>query len=163
MARRPPTSFATTVPGSTWPTPTSSSSPSAVCMRPPISSARVSDWRPSNASSSVTAGASGRTAYWSRARPSTSPCRRREYRGSALLSLLFEHHTARLPMIVLNLACSKGHRFEGWFASADAFDDQQGRGLVTCPFCNDDHVSRLPSGPHVVTSPSGSKEIESPP
>ncbi len=63
-------------------------------------------------------------------------------------------------MIVLNLACSKGHRFEGWFASADAFDEQQERGLVSCPFCNDDDVSRLPSGPHVVTSHSASKDVE---
>ncbi len=63
-------------------------------------------------------------------------------------------------MIVLNLSCRKGHRFEGWFASADAFDDQHKRGLVTCPFCNDDDVTRLPSGPRVLTLHSTSKEIE---
>jgi hypothetical protein len=55
-------------------------------------------------------------------------------------------------MIVLNLICPHEHRFEGWFSSSEAFEDQQKRGLVTCPFCNDAGVSRLPSGPHVVRS-----------
>jgi hypothetical protein len=60
-------------------------------------------------------------------------------------------------MIVLNLVCRNEHRFEGWFASAEAFEDQQKRGLLTCPFCDDDDIGRLPSGPHVITS-SGSRE-----
>lgn len=54
-------------------------------------------------------------------------------------------------MIVLNLQCASGHGFEGWFASVAAFDDQNGRHLVTCPRCGDVSVSRLPSGPAVVT------------
>ncbi|HEX8989642.1 MAG TPA: DUF1178 family protein [Rhodocyclaceae bacterium] len=60
-------------------------------------------------------------------------------------------------MIVLNLACSHEHRFEGWFASTDAFEDQHRRGMVSCPFCGDDEVSRLPSGPHIAAS-SGARE-----
>lgn len=63
-------------------------------------------------------------------------------------------------MIVLNLLCRQEHRFEGWFASADAFEDQQRRGLVTCPFCNDDEVSRLPSGPRVITSAAGREQVD---
>lgn len=55
-------------------------------------------------------------------------------------------------MIVLNLVCRHEHRFEGWFASLEAFEDQQQRSLVNCPICNSIDVSRLPSGPHVVTS-----------
>jgi hypothetical protein len=55
-------------------------------------------------------------------------------------------------MIVLNLICRQQHRFEGWFASADAFDDQSRRGLVSCPFCNDAEIDRLPSGPRVINS-----------
>ena len=54
-------------------------------------------------------------------------------------------------MIVFNLGCDKDHRFEGWFASADAFDNQRARGLVTCPVCGSSAVSRLPSAPYVVT------------
>lgn len=55
-------------------------------------------------------------------------------------------------MIVLNLVCPQEHHFEGWFASAEAFDDQRSRGLVACPFCDSDEVARLPSGPRVVSS-----------
>lgn len=57
-------------------------------------------------------------------------------------------------MIVLNLVCRNDHRFEGWFASAAAFEDQQKRGLLTCPFCDDDEIGRLPSGPRVISSAS---------
>lgn len=55
-------------------------------------------------------------------------------------------------MIVLNLQCNAGHAFEGWFASATAFDDQVGAGQVTCPVCGHEQVNRLPSGPHVKRS-----------
>ena len=64
-------------------------------------------------------------------------------------------------MIVLNLVCSKEHRFEGWFASAEAFDDQCRRALVSCPFCNDAQVTRLPSGPRVIGSQREGLEAES--
>ena len=52
-------------------------------------------------------------------------------------------------MIVLNLSCSNRHRFEGWFASAEEFSRQAESRLVSCPYCNDDGITRLPSGPHV--------------
>lgn len=61
-------------------------------------------------------------------------------------------------MIVLNLTCHGGHGFDGWFASSEAFRDQQGRGLVECPFCRTTDISQLPSGPRVmrhVTQDSG--------
>jgi hypothetical protein len=60
-------------------------------------------------------------------------------------------------MIILDLICMSGHRFEGWFVSTDAFDDQLGQHLVNCPHCDSVNVSRLPSGPHVIkrrSSPS---------
>ena len=52
-------------------------------------------------------------------------------------------------MIVLDLTCIAGHRFEGWFASTPAFEEQLRCGLVTCPHCESAAVSRLPSGPRV--------------
>lgn len=64
-------------------------------------------------------------------------------------------------MIVLNLICRHQHRFEGWFASAEAFDDQRERKLLSCPICNSDEVSRLPSGPRVVSSSGGEHDAES--
>ncbi|MDP2824927.1 MAG: DUF1178 family protein [Sulfuritalea sp.] len=52
-------------------------------------------------------------------------------------------------MIVLNLLCDYGHRFEGWFASGNAFRDQSQRHLVHCPQCQTSVVTQLPSAPHI--------------
>lgn len=57
-------------------------------------------------------------------------------------------------MKVLNLRCSFGHHFEGWFASQDAFQSQLDHAQLECPMCGDKSVQRLPSAPHVVTSSS---------
>jgi len=52
-------------------------------------------------------------------------------------------------VIVLNLLCDSGHRFDGWFASGEAFREQSQRQLVLCPQCQTSVVSQLPSAPHV--------------
>lgn len=52
-------------------------------------------------------------------------------------------------MIVLNLACSNGHRFEGWFGSAEDFQRQAAAGEMVCPMCGDNKIIRLPASPHV--------------
>jgi hypothetical protein len=48
-------------------------------------------------------------------------------------------------MIIFELSCAHGHRFEGWFASGEEFARQQERSLVACPICDDAHIERLPS------------------
>jgi hypothetical protein len=48
-------------------------------------------------------------------------------------------------MIVYELICADEHRFEGWFASAEAFDRQRDSGLVACPVCASAAVDKLPS------------------
>ena len=48
-------------------------------------------------------------------------------------------------MIIFELSCAHGHRFEGWFASGEEFARQQERSLVTCPVCDDSHIERMPS------------------
>lgn len=48
-------------------------------------------------------------------------------------------------MIVFDLACTREHVFEGWFASAEDFDSQQARGLVRCPVCDDATIVKRPS------------------
>jgi hypothetical protein len=48
-------------------------------------------------------------------------------------------------MIVFDLLCSKGHRFEGWFNSAADYASQKERGLVSCPKCSTTAVERVPS------------------
>jgi hypothetical protein len=52
-------------------------------------------------------------------------------------------------MKVLNLQCSHGHAFEGWFASEDDFQGQLARGLVECPLCGDAGVSKMPAAPRL--------------
>ena len=52
-------------------------------------------------------------------------------------------------MKVLDLQCPDGHRFEGWFASADDFESQLSRELVACPMCGATHVTRVPSAPRL--------------
>ncbi|AWI80910.1 hypothetical protein CEW87_16995 [Parazoarcus communis] len=54
-------------------------------------------------------------------------------------------------MIVIDLCCAQEHRFEGWFASASAFDTQREQKLVSCPICASSDVRRLPSAPYVQT------------
>ena len=52
-------------------------------------------------------------------------------------------------MKVLDLQCSQGHAFEGWFASHDDYESQRERGMVSCPVCNDADITRLPSAPRL--------------
>ena len=61
-------------------------------------------------------------------------------------------------MIVFNLGCEDGHRFEGWFASTDEFDRQREGGLLECPVCGETAVSRLPSAPRLNLASPGAGE-----
>lgn len=48
-------------------------------------------------------------------------------------------------MIVFDLLCREGHRFEGWFGSRREFASQRRRGLISCPSCGASNVKRVPS------------------
>jgi hypothetical protein len=48
-------------------------------------------------------------------------------------------------MIVFDLLCATGHRFEGWFGSADDFAKQKKKRLLECPTCGSSEVQRVPS------------------
>ncbi|MEY4416196.1 MAG: hypothetical protein RIQ53_3489 [Pseudomonadota bacterium] len=52
-------------------------------------------------------------------------------------------------MKVLNLQCSHGHGFEGWFGSEQDYLDQQARRLVRCPVCDGDQIEKRPSAPRL--------------
>jgi len=52
-------------------------------------------------------------------------------------------------MIVYDLCCRDGHRFEGWFASSDDYAGQREAGLVACPQCGSDAVEKAPMAPAV--------------
>lgn len=48
-------------------------------------------------------------------------------------------------MIIFDLGCPQGHRFEGWFSSKEDFDRQAEATLVRCPVCDDAKVAIVPS------------------
>jgi hypothetical protein len=68
-------------------------------------------------------------------------------------------------MIVFELTCAHGHRFEGWFASADDFERQAKAVMVRCPVCDDAGVVRVPSakvhvGKATVDAPPAAEDSE---
>ena len=54
-----------------------------------------------------------------------------------------------MSLKVFDLQCDQGHVFEGWFASADSYESQQSRGLLSCPVCNSSQVSKKLSAPRL--------------
>ena len=60
-------------------------------------------------------------------------------------------------MIHYSLVCDKSHKFDGWFASAAAYDGQKARGLVTCPICLTTSVEKALMAPSV--SRGGSEKV----
>jgi hypothetical protein len=65
-------------------------------------------------------------------------------------------------MIVFDLACADGHRFEGWFASSAAFADQHARALVTCPHCGSSAIDKAPMAPAVPAKGNARAEVAPP-
>lgn len=49
------------------------------------------------------------------------------------------------------MQCEQEHGFEGWFASSEDFDGQQAKGLVACPYCGSQKVTKLLMAPNVAT------------
>lgn len=48
-------------------------------------------------------------------------------------------------MIIFDLRCEQGHKFDGWFKDREAFIEQQSQKLVVCPICNSNKVDIIPS------------------
>lgn len=63
-------------------------------------------------------------------------------------------------MIIFEMACASSHRFEGWFASAEAFDTQEASGLLECPICGSHDVVKIPHAKIAV--PAGVSAIDRP-
>src|SRR5665647_80757 len=61
-------------------------------------------------------------------------------------------------MIVYDLCCGDGHRFEGWFGSSADYAKQHERGLVTCPQCGSGAVDKAPMAPAVPMK--GNRRVE---
>jgi len=52
-------------------------------------------------------------------------------------------------MIVFDLECPNRHVFEGWFGSSDDFAQQGASGLLACPICGADDISKAVMSPAV--------------
>ena len=61
-------------------------------------------------------------------------------------------------MIVYDLLCSHGHRFEGWFGSSDDYAEQRESGLLACPECGTPDVDKAPMAPAVPAKGNARKE-----
>lgn len=63
-------------------------------------------------------------------------------------------------MIVFDLTCADGHRFEGWFRSSSDFEGQSKSGLVACPECGSAEVRKAPMAASVPRK--GNQIVQSP-
>jgi hypothetical protein len=57
-------------------------------------------------------------------------------------------------MIRYNLRCERGHAFESWFQSSQAYEIQEKRKLVNCPSCGSARVERAIMAPRIVSKKS---------
>lgn len=65
-------------------------------------------------------------------------------------------------MIAIDLQCSQGHTFEGWFEGLDAFEEQNEKNLIGCPYCEDTNIRRALSPVAVRKSASQSQQAALP-
>lgn len=52
-------------------------------------------------------------------------------------------------MVVYDLTCSKGHVFEAWFRSSEAFDDEKKKRRLVCGVCGDKKVKKALQAPNI--------------
>lgn len=52
-------------------------------------------------------------------------------------------------MISFDLRCGQDHVFEAWFGSSADYEEQQARGLVRCPICEDANIAKAVMAPAV--------------
>ncbi|MEO1731571.1 MAG: DUF1178 family protein [Pseudomonadota bacterium] len=65
-------------------------------------------------------------------------------------------------MIVFDLHCEHGHRFEGWFGSSEDYEGQLERGMIACPECGTLVVSKAPMAPAVPAKGNSGKDVPAP-
>ncbi|MBA4423319.1 MAG: DUF1178 domain-containing protein [Syntrophus sp. (in: bacteria)] len=53
--------------------------------------------------------------------------------------------SGRKSVIIYDLRCGDGHKFEGWFQDRGAFEEQKTRALIACPVCGKTDASVIPS------------------
>ncbi len=65
-------------------------------------------------------------------------------------------------MIKYALTCAKGHSFESWFQSSDAYDKQAKQKLVTCPLCGSSKVEKTIMAPRLSGTRKRAKQLPAP-
>ena len=63
-------------------------------------------------------------------------------------------------MIVFDLSCSNGHSFEVWFNSNNDYKEQNDKGLLICPYCECNKISKKLSAPKIKSSNNNQKPKE---
>jgi hypothetical protein len=61
-------------------------------------------------------------------------------------------------VIIYDLKCKHGHKFEGWFKDIQTFESQKSQKLVTCPVCQNSDVDIVLSS--VALMGKDSKELD---
>jgi hypothetical protein len=52
-------------------------------------------------------------------------------------------------MILFDLQCASGHRFEAWFRDGATYDRQADAGKLFCPICGGHEVEKAPMAPRI--------------
>jgi hypothetical protein len=66
-------------------------------------------------------------------------------------------------VIIYDLNCEKGHKFEGWFKDRNAFENQKSQSLISCPVCGSSDVKMVPSAMSIMardTKTTNRKNVE---
>jgi hypothetical protein len=58
------------------------------------------------------------------------------------------------------LRCDRGHEFESWFPSFEAYESQQRRQLVACPLCGSTEITKQLMAPSIGRSGRAAEEQE---
>ena len=63
-------------------------------------------------------------------------------------------------MIIYDLRCKNGHKFEGWFTDRGAFEKQRASALIECPVCRNTDAAVVPSSVAIMGKDSHSSGEE---
>lgn len=65
-------------------------------------------------------------------------------------------------MIVFDMQCGEGHRFEGWFGSSADYESQKKRLLLACPVCSSEQIEKVPSPTRINVGAAAPVEMRKP-
>ncbi len=63
-------------------------------------------------------------------------------------------------MIIYDLECDSGHRFEGWFKDSGDYDGQMEKQLLSCPLCDSRVIRKVPTASHISTRAKQRQSIQ---